>query len=860
MVAPTGRSGVAWMRMMGVDSVAYHRSTVMDRADDHPAVAQSYYSSRGETPLEWGGGGAARLGLEGFVSPEHYEDVFGPGGARDPVTGQRLAATKRPGLELVVSAHKSVAELGVIGRVEDMHAILDAETAGTLEYFEALTREQGGRRGRVATRTPTSGMTYAVTRHATSRAGDPNPHDHVLIANVVEMLDDRGGWKAADTALWREHLHAATALGRVRSAQVAVELGYGIEPDSGRSGRLGHWAIAGIPNEAMAIHSKRADQIDAVLGTGTETAYRERAIAARRTRTAKSAEPVDDLVERWRNELTARGLDIGAINAAVHVEQGRRIAGHLDATALDRLAGRLLEPDGRLAADKVFSRRDVVVVAAPHVFGLDRAVLEDLVDRVLGHSSAIELESNVSGRDAVSAPRCVIDTERAIAAKARHRHQLDTAPVIPTTIVDGALRHTESTKRVESTESPRRAVRGVCSSGRSMDVIIGVAGAGKTTALSAVREACELDGRRVLVAATSGQAARTVGQDSGIESYTVASLLSRLRFETVTLGPKDVVILDEAGMTDDMDLHLLIDHTGFAGARLILVATTASCPPSVPAAGSGPWPSATTAASGNSTTTSANPTSVNASLWTSCAPGPSRQRSSGCTATSASSPHQTAPNCTEQSSTDGSPTSTRAPTRSCWPGNATPSPLSTSWPAPPMATGAGSPSRRPHPARRRRYHLPDRHRSRHRPDRRLRAHRLRQRRQLRRPTKSHGRRRDGAWLRHHRPPRSRRHRRHHPHGRRWWRPRTRLRRHQPRPQAQHRLRRSRRPRTGHRRPHPELNRRAPPTMGHRQPQPASPSTARPRGPRRSRPRDRALNRPGWGNHRTGGWRCHSPVV
>jgi ATP-dependent exoDNAse (exonuclease V) alpha subunit len=137
--------------------------------------------------------------------------------------------------------------------------------------------------------------------------------------------------------------------------------------------------------------------------------------------------------------------------------------------------------------------------------------------------------------------------------------------------VDGALRHTERANGLELTESQRRAVRGVCASGRSLDVIIGVAGAGKTTALSAVREACELDGRRVIAAATSGQAARTVSEDTGIESYTVASLAYRLRTDTITLDSRSVVILDEAGMTDDMDLLNLIDHTGFAGAKLILV-------------------------------------------------------------------------------------------------------------------------------------------------------------------------------------------------------------------------------------------------------------------------------------------------
>ena len=33
---------MAWMRMMGVDSVAYHRATVLARGDDHPGQALAY--------------------------------------------------------------------------------------------------------------------------------------------------------------------------------------------------------------------------------------------------------------------------------------------------------------------------------------------------------------------------------------------------------------------------------------------------------------------------------------------------------------------------------------------------------------------------------------------------------------------------------------------------------------------------------------------------------------------------------------------------------------------------------------------------------------------------------------------------
>ena len=71
------------------------------------------------------------------------------------------------------------------------------------------------------------------------------------------MGDEKGGWKGANTALLREHLHAATMFGRMAAAHEAVRLGYGIERDDGPSGKLGHWRIAGIPEEVMAVHSKR---------------------------------------------------------------------------------------------------------------------------------------------------------------------------------------------------------------------------------------------------------------------------------------------------------------------------------------------------------------------------------------------------------------------------------------------------------------------------------------------------------------------------------------------------------------------------------------------------------------------------
>ncbi len=124
---------------------------MLERGDDYPGMALAYYASRGETPLRWGGSGAdgagpGRSGVAGGVRGDLRA-------GRRPPSRKRGAAGDgpRPGMELVISAHKSVAELGVIGRAEHMHQIMDAERDATLAYLDQVTRQVGGRRGRAAT-------------------------------------------------------------------------------------------------------------------------------------------------------------------------------------------------------------------------------------------------------------------------------------------------------------------------------------------------------------------------------------------------------------------------------------------------------------------------------------------------------------------------------------------------------------------------------------------------------------------------------------------------------------------------------------------------------------------------------------
>ena len=564
---------MAWMRMMGVDSVAYHQATVLARGDDHPGQALAYYAFRGETPLLWGGSGARLLGLAGAVTDEQYAAVYGPGGACDPTTGERLVRTTRPGLELVISAHKSVAELGVIGRADDMHLIMDAERDATLAHLDELTRRRGGRRGEAASRTPTEGLIYATARHATSRSGDPCPHDHVLVANLVRMDDDKGGWKGADTALWRQHLHAATVVGRMASARRAIELGYAIDRDDGPSGKLGHWAIAGVPSVVMEAHSKRAAEIEAEMERTGYSSYRARGIAARATRAAKRHQPVGDLLPRWVAEMGEVGWSVHALAQAVDREAAERRppAPTLHAEEVRAVVNDVLHPDGALAARKVFTRRDVLVAVAPSLYGRHPAELARVVDRTLADPEAVPLLGVAGASERAYATAGTIAREQAIARCVEAQVSRCNAAATSPDVARAAAASAAARIGRPLTPGQQEAVEAVCTSGRGVELVVGIAGSGKTTALAAARDAFEAAGYEVIGTSTSGQAARTLSREAGIDSRTLASLNRRIAHGSLRLSPRHVAVLDEAAMTDDAALVAFLEAASVAGAKVVAV-------------------------------------------------------------------------------------------------------------------------------------------------------------------------------------------------------------------------------------------------------------------------------------------------
>ena len=101
--------------------------------------------------------------------------------------------------------------------------------------------------------------------------------------------------------------------------------------------------------------------------------------------------------------------------------------------------------------------------------------------------------------------------------------------------------------------------------------VVGYAGTGKSAMLGVAREAWEREGYQVRGAALSGIAAENLEGGSGIASRTIASLEHGWAQGRDQLGPRDVLVVDEAGMIGTRQMERVLSHVRDAGAKVVLV-------------------------------------------------------------------------------------------------------------------------------------------------------------------------------------------------------------------------------------------------------------------------------------------------
>ncbi|RSU67671.1 Ti-type conjugative transfer relaxase TraA [Sphingomonas sp. S-NIH.Pt3_0716] len=107
--------------------------------------------------------------------------------------------------------------------------------------------------------------------------------------------------------------------------------------------------------------------------------------------------------------------------------------------------------------------------------------------------------------------------------------------------------------------------------GRGLASVVGYAGSGKSAMLGVACEAWEAQGYTVRGAALSGIAAENLEGGSGIQSRTLASLEYQWGQGREQLGPRDVLVIDEAGMIGTCQMERVLAHAEQAGAKVVMV-------------------------------------------------------------------------------------------------------------------------------------------------------------------------------------------------------------------------------------------------------------------------------------------------
>jgi conjugative relaxase-like TrwC/TraI family protein len=238
---------------LGIGQERYYLEKVAEGAED-------YYSGEGEAEGQWLGDAARDLGLEGPVDAEQLTAMLT---GLNPATGEPLglpAVGGRgavPGFDLTYSAPKSVSLLWALGEEGVQAAVLAAHGRSIDAALSYLQREAcWARRGHGGSEfVPGNGYLAAGYRHRSSRAGDPQLHTHVLIANATKGPDGR--WtRLYHPAIYR---HAKTA-GYLYEAQLRYELlvSLGVRWQQLRNGIA---EIEGFADEHLREFSTRRKQI-----------------------------------------------------------------------------------------------------------------------------------------------------------------------------------------------------------------------------------------------------------------------------------------------------------------------------------------------------------------------------------------------------------------------------------------------------------------------------------------------------------------------------------------------------------------------------------------------------------------------
>ncbi|GMN14765.1 MobF family relaxase [Altererythrobacter sp. MTPC7] len=595
-----------------------------------------YYVGDGPAELsEWGGKGAEALGLSGPVTKEDFERVLD--GKLPDGTVVNGNENRRAGIDLTFSMPKSASLMAQLGGDKRVLLAQDHAVKATMAYLEkhfAEARDYSRNPNGEAVRT--GKLLYALFQHDTSRKLDPQNHTHAVIAAMTQ--DKAGNWKALwNGEIWKNN----SVLGSIYNAALRTnleKLGYRTE----LTGKHGQFEIKGVSREVIEAFSQRRLDILATaekLGRSARDAEFLRGVT-RNTRDPK-LNPDDKQALRleWAKRAEGLGFDAKAMVEQArlravdgreaplgNVERVRTVIASIQETAklytrpADELTTNGLQ---RAALTPTQLRSELATASAVRVLGeretswtkgeLVKTALDLGIEGVTAEGVEARMEALLDKRQMLPGKSGRLDG--AIEKYTTPEH----AAIERATLANVAAGRGASAAMIAAGDAPGRlrAVAGehdlnaeqiaagtlALSSDDRTVVIQGVAGAGKTTLISAIASVAREEGRAVIGLAFANKMVNDLRNETElrtsngeqakgeIEAKTVSSFVNQhLKGALHGRGPTfeasraalqgKILVLDESSLVANKPMNDLLTIANRLGVeKLVLIGDKAQLQP-----------------------------------------------------------------------------------------------------------------------------------------------------------------------------------------------------------------------------------------------------------------------------------------
>ena len=523
----------------------------------------------------------------------------------EAVRGTRRAVA---GFDFTFSVPKSASVLWAVGdphvreAVEEAHRAAVSDVLGFMEREVAATRMGASDGSGAVVQANVAGLIATAFDHFDSRAGDPHLHTHVVIANKARTSMD-GQWRSLDGRPFHASVVALSELHEALFAdRLTGLLGVGWKPRAQGRDRNPSWAISSVPERLIKAFSSRSRDIDVetdrlisayVASHGHRPApaavIRLRGQATLSTRPEKQIRSLPDLTAEWRERAeVVLGMDpVGWARRAVDgVAPGALRAGDVTAGLVARWGDQVVALVGEKRS--TWRHWNLVAETARQTMGWrfatssDREQVMAAIVAAAEHASIRLTPSELTltperfrrmDRTSRFRPRytTVYSSTALFAAEDRlleHGRDL-TGPRVPLVIVEACAR---GGRRLGVDQAD--AVAAIARSGRVLDVLVGPAGAGKTTAMLTLRRVWEAGhgAGSVIGLAPSAAAADVLAGDLRIGAENTAKWLHDQRSGAgAPLRRGQLVIVDEASLAGTTTLEQIAAMGHEVGAKLLLV-------------------------------------------------------------------------------------------------------------------------------------------------------------------------------------------------------------------------------------------------------------------------------------------------